>query len=218
MIGYLRAPAAFVLVALSTVAFTCGNRLPVVVNGLDQPVRVRSTWEDGRSTDHSIGPSVRAFLSSPPHHPVEVVITPPDGASFTATRDDAPELLGGPVRGPMVGWKVTPAGIQRLGEQELLDPGSVPAPGYALRAAMTLTLRRDGIDGRLELLEDDRIGHATRAALVNDPIACDEDPPVDALCALCAAIRHEPLRPAMLRLVDARGRERSARDLERPLA
>src|SRR5262245_30767528 len=138
--------AALVIVWLPTVAFTCGNRLPVVVKTLDRPIGLRSTWEDGQSVDDSIGPSVRAFLSSPPHHPVEVVISPPGGESFIATRDGAPELLGGPVEGPVVGWKVTPAGVQPLGLEELLSPGTAPAPGYALRAAIPLTRRRDGIE------------------------------------------------------------------------
>jgi hypothetical protein len=37
------------LVALSLVGFVCGNRKPVVMNALDYPIYVHTTWDDGTS-------------------------------------------------------------------------------------------------------------------------------------------------------------------------
>ena len=117
----MKRTSAVLLIALSVVGFTCGNRMPVVVNQLPHPIRVISTWDDGRSVHGELPPAGRAFLSDPPHHPQQVVISLPDGESHTFTKANAPELIGHPVTGPVVGWKVTSAGVLPLLESELKE-------------------------------------------------------------------------------------------------
>jgi hypothetical protein len=107
------------LCALPLVAFTCGNRLPVVANQIDRPIHVRAMWSDGRWMDSDLHPGHRLFLSDPPHHPETVVISTPDGESQIFTRDNAPDLIGRAVTGPIVGWKATPNGVLPLTAGEL---------------------------------------------------------------------------------------------------
>jgi hypothetical protein len=61
------------------------------------------------------------YLSDSGHHPTEVTIALPTGESLTFTESDAPALLGGRVRGAVVGWRVTAAGVVPLSENELAD-------------------------------------------------------------------------------------------------
>lgn len=117
----MKRASVLLLIALSLLGFTCGNRKPVVVNQLTYPIRVSSTCEDGMSVDGELLPNGRAFLSDPPHHPQQVVISLPDGESHTFTKANAPDLIGQPVTGPVVGWKVTSAGVLPLLEGELKD-------------------------------------------------------------------------------------------------
>ena len=91
--------------------------------------------------------------------------------------------------------------------------------GYALRKSYELTPPRDHMTGRIELLEDVRIRPEMRKAITEayggDP--CAAHPP-SVLGALCGDPHHAPLRPAMLRLIDADGRVIATRLLDRPLA
>ena len=93
-----------------------------------------------------------------------------------------------------------------------------PAAGYGLHSAMSLGTPTDRVRGRIELLEDARITpdmrHAIADAYGGDP--CAGNPA--ALRALCHAPDRAPLRHAMLRLVDARGRVVATQLAERPLA
>jgi hypothetical protein len=99
-------------------------------------------------------------------------------------------------------------------------PGGADAPaGYAVRARFDLAPEADATSGRLELLEDARIRpemrEAIREAWGGDPCAELHDAVLE---PLCAATRDAPLRPAMLRLLDADGRVVATRAAERPLA
>jgi hypothetical protein len=74
-------------------------------------------------------------------------------------------------------------------------PAGGPRAGYAVRVSFELTLERDGLSGRLELLESAALRAAER-----DQHRRDASP------------------PAILRVVDASGTERSVRVLERAVA
>jgi hypothetical protein len=91
--------------------------------------------------------------------------------------------------------------------------------GYAVRLSLPLAPGPDRIRGRLELLEDERIRPEMRTAIAEsfggDP--CAEHPPA-VLQPLCGAARRRPLRPALLRLRNARGDVTATRTAERPLA
>jgi hypothetical protein len=115
----MKRTSVLLLAALSVLGFTCGNRKPIVVNQLAHPIRVISTWDEGGSMDGELPPGGRLFLSDPPRHPRQVVISLPDGESHTFTKENAPELIGHPVTGPVVGWKVTSAGVLPLLESDL---------------------------------------------------------------------------------------------------
>ena len=117
----MKRASVLLLIALSLLGFTCGNRKPVVVNQLSRPIRISSTWEDGKSVDGELAPNGRLFLSDPPHHPQQVVISLPDGESHTFTKANAPGLIGQAVTGTVVGWKVTSTGVLPLLEGELKD-------------------------------------------------------------------------------------------------
>jgi hypothetical protein len=94
-----------------------------------------------------------------------------------------------------------------------------PQSGYAPSESFVLAPPRDHMRGRIELLEDSRIRPEMRKAITeaygDDPCA---DHPARVLDALCGDPHHAPLRPAMLRLVDADGKVIATRTLERPLA
>ena len=98
------------------------------------------------------------------------------------------------------------------------DAPEVPE-GYAARARFKLAPEADATSGRLELLEDARIRpemrEAIREAWGGDPCAELHDAVLE---PLCAATRDAPLRPALLRLLDADGRVVATRAAERPLA
>lgn len=91
--------------------------------------------------------------------------------------------------------------------------------GYAVRQSYVLTPPRDHMRGRIELLEDARMRPEMREAITgaygSDP--CANRPP-SVLAALCSDPHRAPLRPAVLRLVDAGGHVVAARTLERPVA
>jgi hypothetical protein len=97
-------------------------------------------------------------------------------------------------------------------------PASAP-PGYSEHIAFSLVRARDGLEGRIQVLEDSRIQptmrEAIREAWGENP--CVERPP-HVLQSLCDAADHAPLRPALLRLLDARGDAIAERVAERPLA
>ena len=115
----MKRPIFLVLFALSLLGFTCGNRKPVVVNALDRSIYVRSTWEDGTSVGGELAASGHLFLSDPPHYPKEVMISVPGGDSHTFTKANAPDLIGHPVTGAIIGWKVTDSGVLPLFIEEL---------------------------------------------------------------------------------------------------
>ena len=103
----------------------------------------------------------------------------------------------------------------------LLATGAAPPPaGYVVRTSFALTPERDGIGGRIELLEDARIRPAMREQIAQaygaDPCLGDSRDTV--LRPLCAAPRRRPLRPALLRVVDSTGRVVASRRQERQLA
>jgi hypothetical protein len=91
--------------------------------------------------------------------------------------------------------------------------------GYAIRTQYVLDLRRDGTAGRIELLEDARIHPGMRDAIGE---AWGEDPcrdaPAPVLRSLCTEPHRAPLRPALLRLLDAAGRVVAVDTAKRPLA
>lgn len=91
--------------------------------------------------------------------------------------------------------------------------------GYSERVVFPLTRGRDGLDGRLELLEDARIHPAMREAIRQawggDPCA---ERPQRVLDALCSTLDHAHLRPALLRLLASDGHVVAERTAERPLA
>jgi hypothetical protein len=101
-------------------------------------------------------------------------------------------------------------------------PGAVQTQhlprGYAIRASAALAERLSGINGRLELLEDERLNPEIRGALWGSPIelVCDSggEP---ARQTFCASVAHVPLRRAMVRLVGNDGRVVYQHLLEREL-
>ena len=96
---------------------------------------------------------------------------------------------------------------------------SAQPSGYATRTRFELSLGPDRVHGRLELLEDARITPSMRQAIAEsygmDP--CASTPLATALEPLCRRGTRLPLRPALLRLLDASGRVLATRQGERPL-
>ena len=115
----MKQPTALAVIALTLLGFTCGDRRPVVVNELDRPINVRSTWKDGTSAGGEVPPQGRLFLAEPSRYPEEVVISIPAGETYRFTRANAPELIGRAITGSVVGWKVTESGVLLLTAEEL---------------------------------------------------------------------------------------------------
>jgi hypothetical protein len=92
-------------------------------------------------------------------------------------------------------------------------------PGYLLDQVIRLTDEQDGLDGRIELLEDERLTDEVMA-LVLATFACWSERSSmkgDAL-AFCESADDTPLRPATVRLVSARGDVLDSRSFERDTA
>lgn len=98
------------------------------------------------------------------------------------------------------------------------DPVSQNSDGYAARTSYSLTPGPDHMAGRIELLEDARIRPAMQKAITEayggDPCENGSDTVLKSLCTP----GHAALRPAVLRLLDARGRVLATQVAERPLA
>jgi hypothetical protein len=91
-------------------------------------------------------------------------------------------------------------------------------PGYHIRQAVTLPAT-DVPEARLELLEDSRITPATRAIFQRGvPDDACASPTNETVHAFCDTIRHQLLRPAMLRIADASDRDLDTTTLDRPIA
>jgi hypothetical protein len=92
-------------------------------------------------------------------------------------------------------------------------------PGYATWKTFALIERRDGIDGRLELLIDSRIQNRENPVGEGLP-SCNPCVPVDESPAAtyCTSLTAEPLRSAQFRLVSRTGEPIASRELECPLA
>jgi hypothetical protein len=95
---------------------------------------------------------------------------------------------------------------------------AAPPNGYLVRATFALAPPGDRMRGRLELLEDARIHREMREpireAWGGDP--CANTPP-STLRALCGAPNRAPLRPAIVRLLDAHDGVVAADTLPRPI-
>jgi hypothetical protein len=93
---------------------------------------------------------------------------------------------------------------------------ATPVPGYQVHR----TLDIHETNSRIELLEDDRLTSATRplvdSAYARGERPCDTSAP--ATSALCSEVGRAPLRPAIVRLISATGKELDRLPLERATA
>jgi len=90
-----------------------------------------------------------------------------------------------------------------------------PSPGYRIFQTISLTIETDGMNGTLQLLQDERITDELRDNMhgSDDGMYCYED----ALGAFCESIRTTPLKPTLVRLVDGVGRVVDSRTFKREL-
>jgi hypothetical protein len=96
-------------------------------------------------------------------------------------------------------------------------PHVAPSP-YAVRTSFSLARARDGIDGRIELLEDARIRPEHREAIRQAWGFPPCGAPIDsALTTLCRDLGGDSLPSAVVRVVSVDGTEIDRRALERPL-
>ena len=107
-------------IVVASLGFTCAGP-PVIANDLDRPITVTSTRNDGSVHAGDLPAAGRMYLSDSGHHPTQVTISIPGGESQTFTAENAPHLLSGPVRGAIVGWRVTDAGVVPLAESDLAE-------------------------------------------------------------------------------------------------
>jgi len=94
----------------------------------------------------------------------------------------------------------------------------VEHPGYVVHATVPLSKQVDGVDGRLELLEDARFTPEVRARFwgnMDDAMYCAARN--DTNQTFCASAEREPLRRALLRLVGDGDRELAVETQERDL-
>lgn len=80
--------------------------------------------------------------------------------------------------------------------------------GYAIRDSTHLVASANGVDGQLQLLEDERLTPAIRSAVLGGGLwmgLCDYDPQDEALRSFCRSLSVTPLREAALRVVDNHG-------------
>jgi hypothetical protein len=90
-------------------------------------------------------------------------------------------------------------------------------PQYGVRAAVPLVTAMNGLDGRLELLEDVRIRPEFRASMRGDQAMYCYRGGEDILRAFCASVSGEPLRRALLRIATRDGGGVVVQELEREL-
>jgi len=117
-----------VLSLLPLCAITCGNRRPVVYNGLCEDIQVEVTWEDGTTSSGALPYASSAFLSSPPNYPSKITVELPDGSIYEFTEANAPDLIGGEVTGQIIGWRATDSNLVALTEEELEEGDDRLAP------------------------------------------------------------------------------------------
>jgi len=124
--------------------------------------------------------------------------------------DPAFRYVGGMRLGVLAGALLCAAAAARAAEEH---------PGYVVHASVPLSRRVDGVDGRLELLEDARFTSGLRAQFwgVQDAaMYCAEV--YDSNRAFCTSAERAPIEPALLRVVDADGRELAVAKQERALS
>jgi hypothetical protein len=95
-------------------------------------------------------------------------------------------------------------------------PALAAAPqGYRVFQSIPLQRASDGLDGALELFQDERISEDMRAKMRGfaHVMYCYND----TLAALCESMRTRPLKPTLVRLVDAQNRVLDSRLFEREL-
>jgi len=98
------------------------------------------------------------------------------------------------------------------------DAAAGARPQHTVRAAVALVKAVNGLDDRLELLEDARIRPEFRSLLwgSDEAMYCYQGGG-DALRPFCASLTVAPLRRALVRVVTRAGREVVAQELEREL-
>jgi hypothetical protein len=91
-----------------------------------------------------------------------------------------------------------------------------PPPGYRVFHTISLAVETDGMNGNLQLLQDERITDDLRESMggADEAMYCYDD----SLGGFCKSIRARPLQPAVVRLVDGAGRVVEARTFTRELA
>ena len=92
---------------------------PVVFNALPHPVIVEARYSDGAVSQGEIAARGVAHLGNPASPPVAIVISYQSAEIARLTASDYPSLLGRPVSGDLVGWKLTTGGVEPLSSREL---------------------------------------------------------------------------------------------------
>jgi hypothetical protein len=112
---------------------------------------------------------------------------------------------------------LTVFGVLAIAHEARAQESPLPT-GYSLRTMLQLTEGPDRMSGQLQLLEDARIRpemeQAIRESWGGNP--CLDNPRV--LRELCNVPNGEPLRPALLRIIDSNGQVIATRLAERPIA
>ncbi|HEY1266316.1 MAG TPA: hypothetical protein VGH16_03605 [Candidatus Binatia bacterium] len=95
-------------------------------------------------------------------------------------------------------------------------PASAAVPqGYRIYQSIPLRRAVDGVNGALELVQDERITENLRAKMHgSDRVMYCYD---DTLAVLCESIRRVPLKPTLVRLVNAADQVVDSREFEREL-
>jgi hypothetical protein len=98
---------------------------------------------------------------------------------------------------------------------------AVPAPaGYRVFRTIAVTRGSDGFDGRIELLQDERVSGALRDA-IDEGLQCCDDPAAPRSAEMqrfCESRALRPLAPSVVRVLDRKGRVHAERSFPREKA
>lgn len=107
------------LLSLVALLFACDKLYdPVIVNRLHSRVDIRIEWADGTTSEGHIPAGGVVHVGHPKNPPTLVTVTQEGRTLAEVSESDFPSLLGRPAEGRLIGWALTPEGVEPITENQ----------------------------------------------------------------------------------------------------